>query len=90
MPPRVENKASSRSNWVRRSRSGWLWIDGAETPLGEAAESYLFDPGDGGRVLALSEPRYAGARSWNANAMVQQAGDWGRSPPVSLKEEDKQ
>ncbi|MAW99493.1 MAG: hypothetical protein CMN72_07565 [Sphingomonas sp.] len=77
-------------SWVRRSRSGWLWIDGAETPLGEAAESYLFDPGDGGRVLALSEPRYAGARSWNANAMVQQAGDWGRSPPVSLKEEDKQ
>ena len=27
-------------NWVRRSRRGWFWIDGSDTPLGEERESY--------------------------------------------------
>lgn len=27
-------------SWVRRSRQGWLWTDGADTPLGEEAERY--------------------------------------------------
>jgi hypothetical protein len=27
-------------SWVRRSRQGWLWTDGAETPLGEETELY--------------------------------------------------
>ncbi|HEX8124623.1 MAG TPA: phage tail protein [Allosphingosinicella sp.] len=26
--------------WVRRSRSGWAWLDGSDTPLGEESESY--------------------------------------------------
>lgn len=26
--------------WVRRSRLGWSWISGADTPLGEETESY--------------------------------------------------
>lgn len=26
--------------WVRRSRSGWLWASGADTPLGEEREAY--------------------------------------------------
>jgi hypothetical protein len=27
--------------WMRRSRLGWRWVDGAEVPLGEEAERYL-------------------------------------------------
>ena len=26
--------------WVRRSRAGWRWIDGADAPLAEEAEGY--------------------------------------------------
>lgn len=29
-----------RVSWVRRSRAGWRWIDGAGTPLGEEREAY--------------------------------------------------
>jgi hypothetical protein len=27
-------------SWVRRSRAGWVWLSGSETPLGEESESY--------------------------------------------------
>ncbi|HVQ09377.1 MAG TPA: phage tail protein [Allosphingosinicella sp.] len=27
-------------SWVRRSRQGWAWVDGADTPLGEEVERY--------------------------------------------------
>lgn len=27
-------------DWVRRSRSGWAWLDGVDTPLGEEQERY--------------------------------------------------
>jgi hypothetical protein len=27
-------------SWVRRSRQGWIWTDGADTPLGEEVERY--------------------------------------------------
>ena len=30
-------------SWVRRSRLGWAWTDGADTPLGEEAERYRLD-----------------------------------------------
>ena len=26
--------------WVRRSRSGWVWLSGSDTPLGEESETY--------------------------------------------------
>jgi hypothetical protein len=29
-----------RISWVRRSRGGWTWASGADTPLGEEAEAY--------------------------------------------------
>ena len=32
--------------WTRRARGAWLWLDGAETPLVEEAESYLVTFGD--------------------------------------------
>lgn len=36
--------------WVRRSRLGWVWTDGADTPLGEEAERYQ---------LAISGPGFS-------------------------------
>jgi hypothetical protein len=27
-------------SWTRRSRSGWVWLNGSDTPLGEESESY--------------------------------------------------
>jgi len=46
--------------WVRRSRDGWSWPNGADTPLGEQAEAYRLDiSGDGfARQVALSEPAF--------------------------------
>jgi hypothetical protein len=29
-----------RVSWIRRSRSGWAWLDGADAPLGEESERY--------------------------------------------------
>lgn len=46
--------------WVRRSRAGWVWLSGSDTPLGEEAESYrLTLAGEGfERSLTLAEPAY--------------------------------
>lgn len=47
-------------SWVRRSRNGWVWLSGSDTPLGEEAEAYrLTLAGDGfERSLALTSPFY--------------------------------
>lgn len=29
-----------KATWVRRSRSGWAWLDGLDAPLGESVERY--------------------------------------------------
>ncbi len=34
--------------WVRRSRAGWAWTSGADTPLGEEHERYLVRLASGG------------------------------------------
>ncbi len=41
--------------WVRRSRLGFDWIDGGETPLGEERERYRVRIGDGAGRLIESE-----------------------------------
>lgn len=42
--------------WVRRSRVGWRWRDGAEVPLGEEAERYVVTVvrGDGSGTTVVS------------------------------------
>ncbi len=32
-----------RFSWVRRSRTGWAWLDGSDAPLGEEAERYRLE-----------------------------------------------
>ena len=45
---------------MRRSRLGWSWPSGADTPLGEERESYRLEiAGDGlARAAALTSPFY--------------------------------
>ena len=47
-------------SWVRRSRQGWAWADGADTPLGEEAERYrLVVAGPGfERIAEVTEPAW--------------------------------
>lgn len=47
-------------SWVRRSRSGWVWMSGIDTPLGEETEAYrLTLAGEGfERSLTLASPAY--------------------------------
>lgn len=37
--------------WIRRSRLGWHWADGADAPLGEEREAYLVEILAGGDLL---------------------------------------
>ncbi|MBX9732108.1 MAG: phage tail protein [Sphingomonas sp.] len=48
-----------RITWVRRSRAGWRWIDGVDTPLVEEQEAYrlvISPPGGIPQALDLLEP----------------------------------
>jgi hypothetical protein len=45
-------------HWVRRSRTGWAWTDGADAPLGEEGEAYrltISPAGGPARSYDLSE-----------------------------------
>jgi hypothetical protein len=46
--------------WVRRSRSGWVWLNGSDTPLGEESESYRLTLTGAGfaRGVTLAAPAY--------------------------------
>ena len=46
--------------WVRRSRAGWAWLDGSDTPLGEEAELYRLTIAGAGfeRSIDLTSPSY--------------------------------
>lgn len=37
---RRNQDGTATAAWVRRSRLGWSWTDGADTPLGESTEAY--------------------------------------------------
>ena len=46
--------------WVRRSRQGWAWLSGSDTPLGEERELYRLEIAGAGfvRTAAPAEPLY--------------------------------
>ncbi|KQS03543.1 hypothetical protein ASG11_04130 [Sphingomonas sp. Leaf357] len=75
--------------WVRRSRSGWRWIDGVDAPLAEEREAYrvtITAPG-GARTTetAVAEIVVAAADlGGGATATVRQVGAYGESPPVEI------
>ncbi|HEX8625236.1 MAG TPA: phage tail protein [Allosphingosinicella sp.] len=47
-------------SWVRRSRSGWVWLSGIETPLGEESESYRLTLAGAGfeRSVTIAAPAF--------------------------------
>ncbi|MCD2325115.1 phage tail protein [Sphingomonas sp. IC-56] len=76
--------------WVRRSRSGWDWIDGVDAPLGEEAERYRVTvqrPAGPPRVLEVAEPRLvlAAEDAPGAVVRVQQVGARGLSRAAELR-----
>jgi hypothetical protein len=80
--------------WVRRSRSGWTWLDGADTPLGEEREAYRLTLAGGGspRTVELGEPAFvytAAAQAADGAAgplsiSVVQLGNAAASRPATL------
>jgi hypothetical protein len=47
-------------NWVRRSRNGWAWMSGADTPLGEEREAYrvALTTGAGVRAVEVAQSAF--------------------------------
>jgi hypothetical protein len=80
-------------SWVRRSRLGWGWTSGSDTPLGEESERYEVDlAGSAGtRRFEVTESRYvyeASARAAEGPGPVAvtvvQLGTNGRSRPATI------
>jgi hypothetical protein len=90
----VENDTGDLAiSWVRRSRQGWAWPSGSDTPLGEEAESYRLTVSGAGfaREATLDAPAYlytAAARAEDGGGAilisVVQAGTFAPSRPASL------
>ncbi|MET1113244.1 MAG: phage tail protein [Allosphingosinicella sp.] len=83
-PAPVHLKAERRADgdfalsWVRRSRAGWVWLSGSDTPLGEETESYRLSLAGEGfeRSLTVPGPDYL-------YSAAEQAAD-GLSGPLSV------
>jgi hypothetical protein len=80
-------------HWIRRSRTGFAWLDGVDTPLGEASEQYRIILSSPTQRLELSstEPRLLVERMTMAllgtgpfTAEVQQVGDYAVSRAVQI------
>ena len=61
-------------NWVRRSRSGWRWVSGADVPLGEESERYELRVLNGGSLLRRVETA-SPAWTYDAAAIAEDGGD---------------
>ena len=61
--------------WVRRSRSGWNWLSGSDTPLAEEKEAYRLELGGSNfqRTIETIEPAYL-------YSVAQQEQDGGLKP----------
>jgi hypothetical protein len=80
-------------SWVRRSRSGWSWPSGSDTPLGEEREAYRLDLSGPGwsRSLELGSPEHLYSQAAQAadgpgpvTIQVAQLGTHGVSRPASM------
>ncbi|MEA3061866.1 MAG: hypothetical protein QOJ94_1647 [Sphingomonadales bacterium] len=80
--------------WVRRSRLGWDWASGRDTPLGEEREAYRVTIASGGaaRTYEVDEPRFVSTGSDRAaadlalpaEARIAQLGTFGPSRDAVL------
>lgn len=79
----------TRLRWVRRSRSGWDWIDGVDVPLGEETERYriTIQGDDTLRTIETTAPELildAGERAAPLAITVVQLGANGASRAATL------
>ena len=77
-------------SWVRRSRLGWAWISGADTPLGEERELYRLTF-NGVRRIEVEAPTYfygeterAGDGAGAVTVEIEQVGTHGASRPAAV------
>ncbi len=81
-------------SWVRRSRLGWSWVSGADTPLGEETETYRLSITGAGfqREASATAPSFlydaamqaADGASGALTIAVRQLGTFGASRPASI------
>lgn len=80
----------TRLSWVRRSRSGWRWIDGMDAPLAEESERYqvhIAPAGGGARSEEVGSPAFllpAADRATTVTISVRQIGTHGLSRAATL------
>jgi hypothetical protein len=80
--------------WTRRSRSGWAWLSGSDTPLGEEAEAYriTLKGADFERVSGVTQASFIYSSAQQAedglagvlHVEVTQMGTHGASHPARL------
>lgn len=72
--------------WVRRSRAGWRWLDGAEAPLAEEQEQYRVTVGMRSETVATPAIAVGAAeRAGGAvTVIVRQAGTYAESMPATI------
>lgn len=91
----VRDDDGIRLRWVRRSRDGWLWVDGVEAPLDEPVEAYriVITPDVGAALIFEANTpmlrldtamiaSFTGAGAHLVSVSVQQVGQYGVSPPA--------
>lgn len=81
-------------SWLRRSRRGWAWLNGTDTPLAEEREAYRIEIAGPGfvRTAELSSPRHlytlaeqmADDASGAIQVRVTQLGTHGSSRPAEM------
>ena len=85
----VDTAQGAQLQWVRRSRLGWRWQDGADVPLGEEREAYRIvttTPQGGERTEASDRAALSvAALPTGAIVSVRQQGTNGVSPATILE-----
>lgn len=79
--------------WIRRSRSGFAWVDEIDAPIGETVEQYRVTVATGAASLDLAAAQpsivipasaLGPLGSGSATVEVRQIGDWGASPAAQI------
>jgi hypothetical protein len=98
-PPSPVNLRASRAaggdvhaTWIRRSRSGWAWLDGLDAPLGESTERYRMKlEGSAGSIVlettaamgTIPSSQLPSLGTGPLSLSVVQVGDYAESRPAT-------
>lgn len=79
--------------WLRRSRSGFAWVDEVDAPIGESREEYRITIANGpvsleftsgSPSLTIAPADLAALGSGTASIAIRQTGDWSASLPAQI------